>query len=141
MKKINKIFLDLYDRYREIINYLIFGVLTTLVNFVFYFVLVNIFGMYYIYANIIAWFFSVLFAYITNRIFVFERVNFSIKSIVKEGTLFFSARLFSGFVETAILYIMVDFMKIGEGISKIVVAVVVVVLNYFFSKFIIFKKK
>lgn len=140
MGDFKRIFFNIYDRHKEIVNYLVFGVLTTLVNFIFYFTFVNVFRVYYIYANVVAWFFSVLFAYITNRIFVFEKVNFTIRSIIKEGSIFFLARLFSGFVETIILYIMVELVGIGEGISKIVVAVIVVILNYMFSKFIIFKK-
>lgn len=136
MKKI----FDIYSKYKEIINYLIFGVLTTIVNFIIYFLCIDIFNIHYIFANSIAWFFSVLFAYITNRIFVFEQVNFGIYGIIREISLFFIARLLSGVIETGLLFILVDYIGISSKISKVAVAVIVVILNYVFSKLIIFKK-
>ncbi len=136
-----RVLYKLYIRYKEIINYLIFGVLTTLVNFCVYFFLVDISHIYYVYANVIAWFISVLFAYITNRAFVFNKVNFTLKAIIIEMSMFFAARFLSGFIETALLYIMVDKLSISNTISKISVAVIVVVLNYVFSKLIIFKRR
>ena len=132
--------LGLYRKYKEIINYIIFGVLTTAVNFAVYFICINIFEIHYIYANVIAWFLSVVFAYVTNRIYVFEKVNFSPVAIIREIVLFFGARFLSGAIETGSLFVMVDLMKLGEGIAKVVVAVVVVILNYIFSKLIVFKK-
>lgn len=132
---------NLYTKYKEIINYLIFGVLTTLVNFCVYFFLVDISHFYYVYANIIAWFISVLFAYITNRAFVFDKVSFTLKAIIIEMSMFFAARFLSGFIETALLFLMVDKLSISNAISKISVAVIVVVLNYIFSKLIIFKRR
>lgn len=132
--------LNVYKRYKEIINYIIFGVLTTLVNFVVYFFCIEVLGIYYIVANMIAWFLSVVFAYVTNRIYVFEKVNFSIYAVVRELILFFGARLLSGVIETASLFLMVDMIGFGSKESKIAVAVIVVILNYIFSKLIVFKK-
>ena len=131
---------NLYKKYKEIINYIIFGGMTTVVNFVVYFLCVDIIEIYYIAANVVAWFLSVLFAYITNRIYVFERVNFSISGVVKEAILFFLSRLFSGAVETASLYIMVDIIGISSSAAKIEVAIAVVILNYIFSKLIVFRR-
>ena len=132
--------LSLYRKYKEVINYIIFGILTTAVNFGVYFICINILGIHYIYANIVAWFLSVIFAYVTNRIYVFKKVNFSPVAVIREIVLFFGARFLSGAIETASLFIMVDLLKSGEGIAKVIVAVVVVVLNYIFSKLIVFKK-
>lgn len=132
-------FLELYKKHKEKINYLIFGVLTTLVNFVVYFLLINI-NVNYIISNIIAWFVAVLFAYYTNRLYVFEVKNTEKKLILKEMVLFFSSRFISGFIETALIYILVSLININEGYSKIFVAVIVVILNYIFSKFIVFKE-
>lgn len=131
---------NLYKKYKEIINYIVFGVMTTVVNFAVYFLCVNVIGVYYIESNIIAWFLAVLFAYVTNRIYVFERVNFSTSGIIKEAILFFLSRFLSGAIETASLYIMVDIIGINNGTAKIEVAVAVVILNYIFSKLVVFRK-
>lgn len=136
MKKI----LELYKKYKEIINYIIFGGLTTVVNFAVYFTCIDLFNIHYLVSNVIAWFLSVVFAYVTNRLFVFEKVNFSITGIIREIVLFFGARLLSGAIETGSLFIMVDLAGLSDKISKIIVAVVVVILNYVFSKLVVFKK-
>ena len=115
-----------------------FGTLTFFVNVIVYFLFENIFGVNYIISNIIAWFFSVLFAYITNRIWVFESKS---SNIIKEMSLFFGGRIFSGVVDTGLMYLFIDILTIGDLISKIVVQVIVVILNYVFSKLIVFKWK
>lgn len=92
--------------------------------------------MNYLISNIIAWFFSVLFAYITNRIWVFESKS---PEILKEMSLFFGGRIFSGVVDTVLMYLFIDVLVIGDFISKIVVQVIVIILNYIFSKLIVFK--
>lgn len=140
---------------KEIINYIIFGVLTTVVNFIVYWLFNRIFGKnYYLLSNVIAWIAAVAFAYVTNKIWVFESKVTQPKALAKEIVEFFIARLFSLGVEEAGLLIFVDLLKFknlsfelftfnitGELIAKIILAVVVVVLNYIFSKFIIFKKQ
>ena len=121
---------------RELILYVFFGTLTFFVNVIVYFLFENVFGINYIISNIIAWFFSVLFAYITNRIWVFESKS---ANIIKEMSLFFGGRIFSGVVDTGLMYLFIDILTIGDLISKIVVQVIVVILNYVFSKLIVFK--
>ena len=121
---------------RELTLYVFFGTLTFFVNVIVYFLFENIFGVNYIISNIIAWFFSVLFAYITNRIWVFESKS---ANIIKEMSLFFGGRIFSGVVDTGLMYLFIDILTIGDLISKIVVQVIVVILNYVFSKLIVFK--
>lgn len=121
---------------KELVLYVVFGALTTLVNFVVYFLFARLFGVHYIISNILAWFFSVLFAYVTNRIWVFESAN---TNILKEMSLFFGGRIFSGAVDTGLMYVFIDILSIGDFISKIVVQVIVVVLNYVFSKLLVFK--
>ena len=110
--------------------------LTFFVNVIVYFLFESIFGVNYIISNIIAWFFSVLFAYVTNRIWVFESKS---PDILKEMSLFFGGRIFSGVVDTALMYLFIDILTIGDFISKIVVQIIVVILNYIFSKLIVFK--
>lgn len=145
---------DILKKYKELILYLVFGGLTTLVNFVVFYLLNVVTGEeYYLVNNIVAWFASVIFAYITNKLWVFESKSLAVKTVVKELAEFFSARIFSFAVEEGGLWLFVDklgfdnfsfsvfgFEATGKLIAKLVLAVIVVILNYFFSKFIIFKK-
>ena len=121
---------------KELISYVIFGILTTLVNILVYLLFTRLIGLNYLISNILAWFFSVLFAYITNRIWVFESEN---TNIFKEIILFFSGRLFSGIVDTVLMFVFIDLLFVGDSISKIIIQVIVVALNYIISKFIVFK--
>lgn len=121
---------------RELIMYVFFGVLTGVVNLGVYFLFSHVLGVYYLFSNVVAWFLSVLFAYVTNRIWVFESNS---NNILKEVFLFFSSRLFSGLVDIGLLYFFVDILNIGDFISKIIVVIIVVMLNYLFSKLLIFK--
>lgn len=121
---------------RELFLYVVFGTMTAAVNFITYFFFQGVLGINYLISNVLAWFFSVLFAYITNRIWVFESKS---PDILKEMSLFFGGRIFSGAVDTALMYLFIDVLLIGNTISKIVVQVIVVILNYVFSKLIVFK--
>ena len=121
---------------KELFLYVVFGTLTTIVNIVVYFALEYI-GVNYIISNIIAWFLSVLFAYVTNRIWVFESKS---PNIMKEMVLFFSGRIFSGVLDTALLYLFVDILTLGNTFSKIAVEIIITILNYLLSKLIVFKE-
>lgn len=146
---------NLIIKYKELIIYGIFGVGTTLVNFLTYKLFNVILGvdLYWV-SNIIAWFVSVVFAYITNKLFVFESKRWDIRLVLKEASSFFTARVFSLVVEQVGLIALVDFVGMkdllwqilgfnigGELIAKVILAVVVVVLNYVFSKLVVFRKK
>ncbi len=120
---------------KELISYILFGVLTTLVNIAVYFFFTKVCGVNYLISNVIAWFLSVLFAYVTNRIWVFESEN---TNVLKEGLLFFGGRLFSGVLDTGVMYLFIDILLIGDVISKFVVQVIVVIVNYVFSKWVVF---
>ena len=146
---------NLIIKYKELIIYGIFGAGTTLVNFLTYKLFNMLLGVdYYLVSNIIAWFVSVVFAYVSNKLFVFESKSWDLKLVAKEVSSFFAARVFSFLVEEAGLFLLVDicgmkdfafevygFTISGNMISKVILAVVVVVMNYFFSKFVIFRKK
>lgn len=132
---------QLYEKYKEIINYLFFGGCTSIVNFVSYYIPARILGINEIVSNIIAWVVSVLFAYITNKIFVFASKNGSFKETMKEFFSFVFARLFTGALcDVGIFALMINVLGINDIISKITTQVLVVVLNYIFSKLVIFKK-
>lgn len=120
---------------RELVLYVVFGAFTFFVNIITYFIFEDLLGINYLISNILAWFFSVLFAYITNRIWVFESKS---PEILKEMSLFFGGRIFSGAVDTGLMYLFIDVLAIGDLISKIVVQIIVIILNYIFSKLIVF---
>lgn len=120
---------------KELFWYVVFGILTTVVNILVYFVFTRL-GVNYLISNVLAWFFSVLFAYVTNRRWVFESKS---SNILKECGLFFSGRIFSGVVDTGLMWLFIDVLAIGDLISKIVIQIVVVVLNYVISKWVVFK--
>lgn len=120
---------------KEFTLYVVFGFLTTIVNILVYLFFTKLCGVNYIISNVIAWVLSVLFAYITNRIWVFERKN---TNIIKEVLTFFAGRMFSGALDTGLMYLFVDVLMTGDVFAKIVVQVVVVIVNYLFSKLIVF---
>ena len=128
-------------RYRSVLLYLLFGGLTTLVNWAVYYPLTNFTSVHYQVANVIAWVAAVLFAFFTNKVWVFGKKDFSPPVLAKEMLSFFSARLFSLFAEMALMWLLVDAIHVSENIAKPIAAVVVVVLNYFFSKRFVFTDK
>ena len=137
MKKI----MELYKKYKEIINYLIFGGLATVVNFVSYLIVARLIGVDEVISSGTSWFCSVLFAYITNKLFVFESKKNTKKEVIKEMLSFFLARIVSGALcDVGTFALMVKVFNINDIIAKIVTQVMVVIVNYVFSKLIIFKK-
>jgi putative flippase GtrA len=132
---------EFIKKYREVIMYLIFGVLTTIVNIASYLIFTKIFNLDYLISNVIAWVLSVLFAYITNKIYVFESKTVEKKLILFEIISFFSFRLISGLIDMICMYIFVSMIGFNDSIMKIITNVIVVLLNYIFSKLFIFNKK
>ena len=130
---------ELYQKYKEVFWYLVFGVLTTMVNFITYYPL-RFLGVHYLAATALAWFVSVLFAYITNRRWVFASQATGLKNILKEAGLFFGGRLFSGGVDMALMAVFVDWIGWSDKIVKVPVNVLVIVLNYVLSKLIVFRR-
>lgn len=155
MVKMMKMIKTLFIKYKEIITYIIFGVLTTLVNFFAFWLFTKIFGEdLYLVNNAIAWVVGVVFAYVTNKLFVFESKSWDLKLITKEITGFLGARIFSFLVEEGGMFLFISVLGLGEKsltllgftitgqfIVKILLAVIVVVLNYVFSKFFVFRQQ
>ena len=145
----------LITKYKELIVYFVFGLCTTVVNLITFKIFNLILGdEKYLVTNVFAWFFSVVFAYTTNKIFVFKSKDWGMKTLFKEVISFFSSRVFTFVIEESGLYFLVDIMNLkdvqldvfvitvsGEMISKLIVGVLVVIINYIFSKMFIFKKK
>ncbi len=131
----------LYRKYKDLILYVIFGGLTTLVNIVAYYLLARVAGMDILVANVIAWFVSVIFAYVTNKIWVFESKSCTLRVMIWELLTFFAARLFSGALDMFNMWMFVDVLHINDMVIKILSNIVVIIINYVLSKFWIFKKK
>lgn len=153
---------------REIVTYIIFGVLTTAVNLVTFYIFKQIFvsigwdgvfnklfgsagwdkaldllgsGTDYLDATVIAWTVAVVFAFVTNKLIVFESKSWKPAVAGKEFLGFIGARLFSLIVELVMMFVMVTLLSFNEFIAKLIVQVVVVILNYVFSKLLIFKNR
>ena len=131
-----------YIKYKEIINYLIFGILTTFISLITYYLLIitilnpnNPIELQI--SNIISWIFSVTFAYITNKKYVF---NSNEKKIKKEILKFYTSRLSTLFIDIILMFIFVTILKLNDKIIKIIVSIIIIILNYILSKLIVFKK-
>ena len=129
------------ERFKEIILYLIFGVLTTAVNIVVYFICSRFLHLEVLSSNIIAWLLSVLFAYITNRKFVFKSKAEEISTILKECINFFLGRLGTGILDTIIMFVSVDLLAFYDVVMKVLSNIIVIVLNYLISKLLVFRVK
>ena len=125
---------------KETILYIIFGVLTTIVNLISYYLFSNIISINYLISNTISWIISVSFAYITNKFYVFNSKDKSKDIIIKEFIKFVNCRLTSGIIEMILLFLLVDMLAVNDIISKLVIGVIVVILNFIFSKLFVFKK-
>lgn len=133
--------LALYQKYKEVILYVFWGGMTTLVNIVVYYLFYDIWHIANVPSTAIAWLVSMLFAFVTNKIWVFNSRNTDWITTLKELISFTGFRLLSGVCDVGIMYLGVDVMH-GNGLLwKILANVIVVILNYIFSKFFIFKKK
>lgn len=134
-------FLKLDEKKKEVLLYCFFGALTTLINIVIYnlcFYLLNINNSL---SNVISWVVSVIFAYVTNKVWVFDSRSFKISVIISEILSFFGCRLATGVIDILIMYIAVDRLYLTAWILKILSNIIVIILNYVASKFFIFKKQ
>ncbi len=139
MKKLK----ELFKKYQEIINYLVIGVLTTIVSLLTYYLLVYTIldpnkALELQCANIISWILSVTFAYFTNRIYVFKTNN---KISLKEAISFYLSRVTTLLLDMGLMYIFVSVLKYNDKLIKLVVQFIVIILNYILSKFIVFKEQ
>lgn len=121
---------------REVFFYLVFGVLTTLVNIVSFAILTRLLSAGTVLSNVIAWFLSVLFAYVTNRRWVFQSKD---GNLFREAAAFFSGRIGTGVLDTVVMFITVDLLGWNDMVMKVISNVIVVILNYIISKFFVFK--
>jgi putative flippase GtrA len=129
------------EKYWDILSYLFFGVLTTVVNYVVYLPCYNVLQLSAVASNGIAWVVAVAFAYLTNKPFVFKSHDWSAKTVIPELGKFVGCRIGSGLAETLILLLAVDIMGWNGNVWKLLTNVLVVILNYIGSKLLVFRKK
>ena len=137
LDKLKRAFLKYYD----LIVYLIFGVLTTVINYLVYLPCYHFFSLRSAVSNMIAWIAAVAFAYLTNKPFVFRSHDWSAKTVIPELMKFVGTRVGSGGVETLILFVTVDILGMDGIIWKLLTSVLVVILNYVGSKLMVFRNK
>ena len=135
---------SLYKKYKEIINYLIIGVLTTVVSLVTFYIvrilfLTNDTQLDIQISNIISWFFAVLFAFITNKKYVFESKKKGKKNLA-EMIKFYLSRISTLLIDMGVMWLLTAPLNINDKISKILVQFIIVILNYVLSKIFVFKK-
>ena len=128
-------------KYQDMILYVFFGALATLVNTASYYLCYNIIGMSNVPSVIIAWLLAVVFAFFTNKLWVFKSKSFAPEVLKHEIPTFFGARLLTGLLDLGIMYLAVDVLHGNGTVWKLISNILVIILNYIASKLIIFKKK
>lgn len=131
---------NIFIKYQSFLLYVIFGVLTTIVNIIVFFILYNMLHTGHNIAYVVAWFWAVLFAYLTNRVWVFHSTSSTTADIVKEVWQFYLARVLTGIIGYFILTFGVDLLRQDANIWNIIQNIFVIVSNFVLSKLIIFKK-
>lgn len=131
----------LFKKYKPLILYVFFGIATTIINVVCYNLCYNYLVISNVISTCIAWLAAVLFAFVTNKLFVFDSKSFAAKVIIYELTTFFSCRLLTGVMDIAIMFVCVDLLRLNPILWKIFANVLVIIFNYIASKLIIFKSK
>lgn len=134
---------DLLYGHRELVAYLIVGILTTVVSLVTYYLCVFTFlnpndALELQIANMISWFCAVVFAYFTNRKFVFQSKN---NNVVKEGAKFCLSRVVTLIIDMFFMFLFVTLLRMNDKIAKLIVQVIVTIGNYIISKFFVFTNK
>lgn len=128
----------LYNKHRATVIYLVFGVLTTAVNYAVYLPLYNFVGLPASVCNAVAWVVAVIFAYVTNKLYVFESKSWK-SGVFSELLRFVGSRVASGAIETVSLLLTVDILGWNGNLMKLLLAIFVIVFNYVLSKFFVFK--
>lgn len=134
-------FIRYKDNYAEYILYIEFGILTTTINFITYFIFTKVIGFSTVTSNLIATAISIIFAYITNKLFVFNSKRNNLGELITELIKFVNARIFTGLLDTLFVFIGVDCIRVNDFVVKTISCIIVVILNYIISKVIIFNKQ
>ena len=132
---------ELWEKYKGLVLYAVFGVLTTVVNMAAYHLSYNILHIANVPSTVIAWILAVLFAFITNKLWVFDSPSFDTKTLLHEIPSFFGCRLATGVLDVIIMYLAVDTMHADPTLWKLISNILVIIINYAASKLVIFRKK
>ena len=130
---------SLFSTHKQIILYLIFGVCTTVINTVCYWLLYDVLSWSNLLSTVLAWLAAVIFAFVTNKRYVFESKKSGIHAQLTEFASFFSCRILTGILDVIIMAVAVDMLKWNGLVWKLISNIIVTVLNYIASKFLIFK--
>ena len=136
-----RIFEPFYKAHKEVLMYLFFGVLTTVVSIASYAVANAVFGINELIANVISWILAVTFAFFTNRTWVFDAGKGGTADFIRQMLSFYGGRLFTLLVEEVLLFVFITVLKLNSIGVKVGAQFVIVVLNYVISKLVVFKKK
>lgn len=130
----------LLEKYKSIIRYAFFGVMTTIVNVAVYSLFYEVLSIGNILSTVVSWGLAVAFAFVTNKLFVFESRSWKVKTALKEVTNFILCRVGTGLVEVIMMYVFVDILSYNGTIMKLLTNIIVIILNYVASKLIIFQR-
>ena len=129
----------LYRKYKSLILYIFFGICTTFVNIGSFWLMSHVFDFKTVFSSVVSWILSVVFAYITNRKWVFEAKATGLKNLFREIYSFFACRFATGVLDCFIMFLFVDIFEFNDMIIKVISNIIVVVLNYVSSKIFVFK--
>ena len=130
---------NILEKYKSVLMYLFFGVCTTGINIASYWLFYTFLGLSNVVSTILSWVISVLFVYITNKLWVFKSRSFDKQVLSHEISTFFGARLLSGVIDLGIMFVFVDILFFPAMVVKFISNVFVVIFNYIASKLVIFK--
>ncbi len=130
---------ELIKKYYSVIMYLIFGALTTAVNVAVYHACYTYVDLSNTLSTVIAWVAAVTFAFFTNKAFVFNSKSWETKVVISEGAKFYASRIGTGIIELGLMYLLVDVLGFAGTLMKLLVNIIVIILNYVFSKLIVFR--
>lgn len=137
--RVFKNLLAIYQKHKEIVLYVFFGGLTTLISIMSFVLLYDVFVINEHLANIISWILAVTFAFVTNRKWVFTDASANKDALFKQMLEFFTGRLFSLGVEEVVIFVFITMLSFNAFVTKLVTQFIVLVMNYFISKFLVFK--
>lgn len=132
---------ELIKKNKQILMYLIFGVLTTAVNVVAYWAFAHPVALNTELSTALAWVVSVIFAFVTNKLFVFESKASASRTLIYETVTFFGSRVLTGLLDVGIMYLFVTVLSVNDLVMKVASNIIVIVLNYVLSKLIVFKSR
>lgn len=132
-------FISVINRYKQIISYLFFGICTTIINIAVYYLCYFVVHIGNISSNMLAWIMAIVFAFITNKLFVFERSSLRFYVVIREFLYFSICRISTGIIDMLMMYLTIDVMRFDALVCKIWINIFIVVMNYMASRYFIFK--